>query len=923
MDREELLGIIAATQKLGLTALDLSNKSIDKLPSEIGELTQLVELNLSENHLVALPVEIGRLASLKHLDISENRLERLPEGIGELSELIVLDAANCRLAALPPEIGRLVKLTRLNLSGNQLSSLPAEIGRLSRLEHLQLTANKVRVFPPELGALANLRVLEFYGNLLTVLPPEIGNLTRLEALFLSGNPLTALPPEIGSLRNLKSIHLKHNKIRKLPREIAALDLQEIRVDGNPLRFPPVEIAAQGFAEIKDYIASIINGDSRQRMLYEAKLMILGQGGVGKTSIVNRLLFDFYDDREQATTGIEIEAWDRQVSEPPITVNEWSSPVSEDQAAVVRIYVWDFGGQEIYSPTHQFFLTERSVYLLVADSRMGSEVSQLYYWLHRIESFAEHSPVLLVLNKCDVAVQDINLKDLRRRFPQIQGLFQISCKEPQVGRHSFDALRDTITKIALEILEGGTPWSESWLNVRKAIRADTRRYMPLVDYLNLCERYDISRKEGLVLSRYMHELGVVLHFQEIEGLRDILVLDPAWVTNAVYLILNEQTIKAQGGVLHYEDLPSIWECDVYPESIYPTLLTLLNRFELAYEIVPGKDYLVPALLPNIEIETDLDDENALQFYYQYDFLPPSVMTRFIVIAHRDLEEDARGQPLCWREGAVLRWEKARALVRMRKMEQVVEIKVEGMRQREMLAVIRHQFDQVHRSIRGVGVSQQVPCCCSPECQNRFNYDGLLEAERKRKETVECQTSWNDVSLSLLLDGYERKENRATLHARQLGSSPAHWISVHDEATVVLGSEQSVALSRKGDYVKQEKVIQIGDKASVSAPVVVADTIESSFNTLTKSDIGDNLKTLLDQLLRAVNDVNKQVPPEDSDVANEMARDADTLVKEATSPNPRRKWYEVSLEGLKQAAINIGEIADPVLDIVKKLVPLLLP
>jgi GTPase SAR1 family protein len=34
----------------------------------------------------------------------------------------------------------------------------------------------------------------------------------------------------------------------------------------------------------------------------------------------------------------------------------------------RVNIWDFGGQEIYHQTHQFFLTERSLYALVADTR---------------------------------------------------------------------------------------------------------------------------------------------------------------------------------------------------------------------------------------------------------------------------------------------------------------------------------------------------------------------------------------------------------------------------------------------------------------------------------------------------------------------------------------------------------------------------
>jgi hypothetical protein len=67
----------------------------------------------------------------------------------------------------------------------------------------------------------------------------------------------------------------------------------------------------------------------------------------------------------------------------------------------------------------------------------------------------------------------------------------------------------------------------------------------------------------------------------------------------------------------------------------------------------------------------------------------------------------------------------------------------------------------------------------------------------------------------------------------------------------------------------------------------------------------------------------VPQDKADEAKMMARDAETLVKEATSSKPRRRWYEVSLDGLKEAAITIGEIAIPVLNILSKLRPLLLP
>lgn len=893
MNTKELLELVASAKRRKLSKLDLSEQSISELPPEIGELTSLVELKVSDNRFARLPKEIGNLVNLKVLDISRNRLSRLPKEIGLLKQLVELSLDNNDLVSLPIEIGELTDLRELRLSGNQLKSLPKQIGNLERLEIITLTADKLRSLPAEIGNLKKLRILQCYGNLLTELPKEIGELTALETLYLSGNPLTSIPVEISLLRNLRILHLKHNKLKELPQEIVELDnLQEIRLDGNPLRFPPIQIATQGFEAIKEYISSIQKDEFGRRVLFEAKLMIVGQAGVGKTSLLNRLLYDFFDEREQPTKGVDIETWDREMADAGIDIREWDLPILDEGGRIIRLNVWDFGGQEIYHATHQFFLTKDSVYLLVWDSR-GDESAQVYEWLYKLESLAEDSPIILVLNKCDMGIRDINLRDLRERFPQIRGLYQVSCKDPEKGKHSFELLTDEITRLALELLKEGAVWSKSWLDVRRAIAADNRNYMAYSEYLALCKQHDVEGKEARVLSGYLHELGVTLHFQDVLGLRYVMILKPEWVTDAVHKVLGAQLVRDRGGVLQHRELGNVWEPDRYPEVVYPTLLDLLNRFELAYELPDGESHLVAELLPVTEPEIDWLDRDSLRFFYQYDFLPASVMTRFIVLAHHDLEESGDGKHLCWREGAVLHWEKTRVLVRVRKMEKLIEIRIAGLKKRELLAIVRHHLDHINRSLRKARITQQIPCNCFPGCENRFDYEGLLEAERKGRTTVECQRQWVDMPLSLLLDGYERKQDRMEYRLY------------------------------KEEIVKEEKVIRIGDKATISAPIVIADTIQDSFNTLMESTVDDDVKALLDQLLREVNEANKKVPQDKADEAETMARDAETLVKEATSSKPRRRWYEVTLDGLKQAAINIGAIAIPVLDIVSKLRPLLLP
>lgn len=57
------------------------------------------------------------------------------------------------------------------------------------------------------------------------------------------------------------------------------------------------------------------------------------------------------------------------------------------------------------------------------------------------------------------------------------------------------------------------------------------------------------------------------------------------------------------------------------------------------------------------------------------------------------------------------------------------------------------------------------------------------------------------------------------------------------------------------------------------------------------------------------------------AEQVARDLETLTAEATSKEPRRKWWELSIEGLKDAAKNIGEIGKPVLELATRIVAIL--
>ena len=166
---------------------------------------------------------------------------------------------------------------------------------------------------------------------------------------------------------------------------------------------------------------------------------------------------------------------------------------------------------------------------------------------------------------------------------------------------------------------------------------------------------MDEKETDVLDEYLHDLGIIIHFRERLELSYTVILKPEWATSAVYRVLDAESVRERGGVLDHTALHRIWGQTIYPPAVFPFLLKLMNRFELAYELPNEKSHLVAELLPSTEPEIEWDDSGHLRFYYRYDFLPAGVMPRFIVLSHHNLELAADGKHLCWREGAVLQRE----------------------------------------------------------------------------------------------------------------------------------------------------------------------------------------------------------------------------------------------------------------------------
>ena len=728
-----------------LTNLLISGNLLEDLSSEIKNLKKLKTLIIGDmfggNKIEVLPHEIGELGDLVNLLVSDNLLKNLPEEIGNLRYLRSLFAHRNKIASLPSSIGDLKHVESLYFDDNQLDSLPVEFGKLLNLKHLDVSKNFFHTLPDQICNLRKLETLSVSHNFIKEFPKHFSLLKSLREIYANNNRLTELPADIGELSSLKILTLRNkkpqdfsfrisservieNQIKSLPLSIQNLrKLTTFDIEGSPIGIPPEILKNSTPSEvIRYYFTGIKTGT---KPLNEIKVLLTGQGSVGKTSLVQQILSGTFNKNQPKTDGIAISQW--QSSEKEKEKNK-SKSKAKNSYSQIQVNIWDFGGQEIMHATHQFFLTKRSLYLLVLDSRLTQEENRVEYWLKIIQSFSDESPVLIVGNKTDQHPLDIDRTGLQKKYPNIVGILETSAATGA----GIEELKAAITEQVNNLPHVRDLLPETWFTVKTKLEGLGREsnFITHDKYLELCGENEVNDETSQrTLIGFLHDLGVVLHFQDDPRLEALGILNPQWVTNGVYKILNSHTLFQNKGVLTTNMLDEILNLPEYPRGKRLFIVDMMKKFELCYEmpygydIEPDKTFLVPDLLPKDE-PAELKFNGVPAFEYAYPVLPSSVITRFIVRMNQKIENH-----FVWRTGVVLKIGENLALVKADIEDRKITIAIDGVEhtRRDALSAIRYQLDEIHGSIKGLDAQKRVPIPEAPSAEP-LDYDYLLQLER---------------------------------------------------------------------------------------------------------------------------------------------------------------------------------------------------
>ena len=225
--------------------------------------------------------------------------------------------------------------------------------------------------------------------------------------------------------------------------------------------------------------------------------------------------------------------------------------------------------------------------------------------------------------------------------------------------------------------------------------------------------------------FLNDLGVIVHFKDI-SLLDTHVLEPRWITDGVYKIINSETLVKRKGVLRFSLLDEILEQEkeddyYYPPTRYDYIINLMKKFELCYKI-DEETVLLPDLLAVPEPNFDFDSTGALKFFIEYDFLPRSVMPRFIVKMHRDIKDD-----LQWRTGVVLENKafNSCAVIKSDNEAKKIYISVNGGQKRDYFSSILFNLREINRSFEKLKFVEKIPVPDEPDVA--VSYEHLVTLE----------------------------------------------------------------------------------------------------------------------------------------------------------------------------------------------------
>jgi hypothetical protein len=425
---------------------------------------------------------------------------------------------------------------------------------------------------------------------------------------------------------LKELWLSGNLLSDLPSSLAQLEhLEKLALDDNPLNPELAAAYKQGIDAVKAYLrAKAVSG---QITLNEAKLILVGEGEVGKSCLLSALRNEPFVEGLPTTHGIEIKPVqvpnlsfraEREISLPQ--ERDFSSQKSlvemtraERTGETITLNGWDFGGQRVYRPTHQLFFSSPAIYLVVWKPREGPQQGFVKEWIRLIKHREPDAKILVVATHGGPQQRqpDIDRQEIWDLFGKetVIDFFHVESKPDENGqRRGIEQLTSAIARVASNLPEMGRTVPKRWQEARDALQKTGAAYLSLDRTLEICRALKMDDDEARLFVTIEHRLGHLIHYEHDPILCDIVVLKPDWLATAISFVLDDKQTREAHGLVSFARLSELWNDPTkpienrYPRELHPIFLRLMERFDLSYRVAGLRDdsdtSLIAQLVPDI-------------------------------------------------------------------------------------------------------------------------------------------------------------------------------------------------------------------------------------------------------------------------------------------------------------------------------------
>ena len=372
-------------------------------------------------------------------------------------------------------------------------------------------------------------------------------------------------------------------------------------------------------------------------VWEPRVFFLGNGGSGKTNLINIIGEKPFNAEEPKTDGVQVipDLW-RELS--------W---MKFGDKKIDHITVWDFAGQEYDHIFSNFLIRDTALYIIVLDARTEDRPDE---WLNYIQNYAPSSKVMIVVNKIDdehLTVQSpedqkrynrLNIAQYHAQYDNIIKFYRVSCKKLDIQGNELEILKQDICEQIISMEKFFfNKWPVGSQSLRDWMRNDTTGgYISRKDFFIKYQELGLdSSKSGFTLQ--LCKIAGLCIYDE-QQMKDKIILKPQWLTHGITKLLKSLDFNEKKWELDEANIIKILEqpdemsdnniCS-YKEYEITDLIDLWQSLKICVKDNESDNYIFPCFLPyytDIEAKDtsfDLSDWYELQF--SYEFLPPNIFT----------------------------------------------------------------------------------------------------------------------------------------------------------------------------------------------------------------------------------------------------------------------------------------------------------